>query len=503
MPGTDSSRMKSQQNLIVIDDLKDWSPDWKNYNVIAAEDYLTKPEYSAAGFKIINLCRNDRNLSTGYYISLLAEARGHRAMPTARTLQNLTSKRIYSDVLEELENTVQKSLSRIVQEDFALSVYFGQNLAERHSHLAQQLFNLFPCPLFKVQFCYTDNGWEIDSIKPFGLSHVPQSHRFKVKEAMDAFLSRRWTAERDRSHTGFDIAILHNPEEKQAPSDKKALKNFIRAGESLGCNVELITRTDYPRLLEFDALFIRETTALDNHTYRFATKAQREGMAVIDDPDSIRRCCNKIYLHELLRKNRIPVPRTEMLYGKNADQVASSLGFPMVVKVPDSAFSLGVFKVDTFDALKQLMQKLFKTSDFLIAQEFLFTDFDWRVGVLDGQAIFVCRYYMSQEHWQIYNHGKDGKTIPGNFDTIPVSEAPPNVIRTALAAAKLIGDGLYGVDLKQRGDNVYVIEVNDNPNIDSGVEDQVAGAEIYQKVMRSLLQRIEKTKQPALIAAER
>lgn len=491
------------RNLVVIDDFKDWSPEWAGYNVVLAEDYLTRPEFTAGDYKIVNLCRNDRKLSTGYYISLLAEARGHRAMPTARTLQNLTSKRIYSDVLDELNTTVQKSLARIIQEDFALSVYFGQNLAERHSHLSQQLFTLFPCPLFKVQFCYTDRGWEIQSIKPMGLSQAPQSHLFKVKEAMDAFLSRRWTSGRDRVNTGFDIAILHNPAEKQAPSDRRALNHFIRAGEALGCNVELITRTDYPRLLEFDGLFIRETTAVDNHTYRFATKAQREGMAVIDDPDSIRRCCNKIYLHELLRRNRIPMPRTEMLYAKNAEQVATSLGFPMVIKIPDSAFSLGVFKVDSLGELRQKIAKLFKSSDFLIAQEFLPTDFDWRVGVLNNEPLFVCRYYMSEKHWQIYNHAKSARSKGGAADTVPIENTPAEVIQTALAATKLIGNGLYGVDLKQRGDDVYVIEVNDNPNIDSGVEDQIGGAEVYQRIMKNLLQRIEKTKQPALTAAEK
>lgn len=489
--------MKSR-NLVVVDDMKDWSVDWKDYDVVAAEDYLTQAEFTSGGYRIINLCRNDRNLSTGYYISLLAEARGHRAMPTARTLQNLTSKRIYADVLDELDATVQKSLGRIIQEDFALSVYFGQNLAECHSHLSQQLFTLFPCPLFKVQFCYTDRGWEIQSLKPIGLSQVPQSHRPKVKESMDAFLSRRWTSrrERDSASTGFDIAILHNPDEKQAPSDRRALRNFIRAGEGLGCNVELITRTDYPRLLEFDALFIRETTSLDHHTYRFATKAQREGMAVIDDPDSIRRCCNKIYLHELLRKNKIPVPRSEMLYAKNAEQVAASLGFPMVVKIPDSAFSLGVFKLDSLVELKQKMPQLLRSSDFLIAQEFLPTDFDWRVGVLNGEPLFVCRYYMSKEHWQIYNHCKSAKSKGGEADTLAIEEAPEAVVKTALAAANLIGNGLYGVDLKQRGGRVFVIEVNDNPNIDTGVEDRVSGVEIYRKVMRNLLHRIEKTKQP-------
>lgn len=51
---------------------------------------------------------------------------------------------------------------------------------------------------------------------------------------------------------------------------------------------------------------------------------------------------------------------------------------------------------------------------------------------------------------------------------MPVEEVPKKVITTALKAANLIGDGLYGVDLKQNDKGVYVIEINDNPNIDSG-----------------------------------
>ena len=46
----------------------------------------------------------------------------------------------------------------------------------------------------------------------------------------------------------------------------------------MGVEVELITKKDYPRLAEYDALFIRETTGLDHHTYRFAKKAEEEGM---------------------------------------------------------------------------------------------------------------------------------------------------------------------------------------------------------------------------------
>ncbi|TVR50665.1 MAG: RimK family alpha-L-glutamate ligase [Puniceicoccaceae bacterium] len=487
--------MKSTRFLIVVDDLADWQSDWTGYPVISTEDYLTSADYLAPGYRVINLCRHGRTLSMGYYTSLLAEARGHRAMATARTLQNLNSKRIYGESIGELTDQIQKSLARIVHEDFSLSIYFGQNLAATHARLAQTLFTLFPCPLFKVDFRYQDHGWEIHQLRPLGLGQVPRSHLFKVKEAMDAFLSRRWRSYREREEqgTGIDLAILHQPGDKQPPSNSRALRHFVRAAESLNANVEFITRTDYPRLLEFDALFIRETTSLTNHTYRFATKATREGMAVIDDPDSIRRCCNKIYLHELLRVNRIRVPRTEILYPGNVDTLPERLGLPLVIKVPDSAFSLGVFKAETEADLRRMSRQLLRDSDLLIAQEFLPTEYDWRVGVLDREPLFVCRYYMSKDHWQIYNPGKSDDS-GGDFDTIPVEEAPPEVIRTALAAANLIGDGLYGVDLKQRGEEVYVIEVNDNPNVDAGIEDLVLGQQLYVRIIQSLIRRVEKIK---------
>lgn len=489
--------MKNSRNLIVVDDLRDWQSGWTNYPVVAADDYITSEDYTTSGYRVVNLCRHDHKLSIGYYTSLLAEARGHRAMPTARTIQSLMSKRIYEAELDELNSVVKRSLARIVQEDFSLSVYFGQNLAASHARLAQTLFAIFPCPLFKVQFLYRDDGWEIGSLRPLGLGQVPSSHLFKVKEAMDAFLSRRWRAERDRPSGGYDVAILHNPEEKTAPSNARALRHFIRAGESLGLDVELITRADFPRLLEFDALFIRETTSLANHTYRFATKAEREGMVVIDDADSIRRCSNKVYMHELLHKNRIRTPRTEIVSARNIEQVAADLGYPLVLKIPDSAFSLGVFKVADERELRTRAAALLKDSDLVLAQEFLPTDFDWRVGVLDRKPLFVCRYYMSRDHWQIYNHAAKGDDSAGHFDTIPVEEAPPGVIATALDAANLIGDGFYGVDLKQKGDDVYVIEINDNPNVDAGIEDRVLGDEIYTRIMQSILDRIESSKQRA------
>jgi len=69
------------------------------------------------------------------------------------------------------------------------------------------------------------------------------------------------------------------------------------------------------------------------------------------------------------------------------------------------------------------------------------------------------------------------------------------VVKLALKATQPVGDGLYGVDLKQVGNRPVVIEVNDNPSIDAGVEDAYLGDELYLRVMREFLRRMERKRQ--------
>ena len=62
---------------------------------------------------------------------------------------------------------------------------------------------------------------------------------------------------------------------------------------------------DIDRLGEYDALFIRENTHVNDHTYRMARKAQKEGLAVMDAPDAILKCNNKVYLAEVMLANEL------------------------------------------------------------------------------------------------------------------------------------------------------------------------------------------------------
>jgi glutathione synthase/RimK-type ligase-like ATP-grasp enzyme len=197
-------------------------------------------------------------------------------------------------------------------------------------------------------------------------------------------------------------------------------------------------------------------------------------------------------MYERMKQNRIPVPQTMVLTkGMTSTSKVQKMNYPMVLKQPDSAFSLGVIKVNNADEMVETLNRLFKKSDLVLAQEFLPSDFDWRIGVLDQSPLFACKYYMAKDHWQIYNWQVSKEDESGDAETIPVEDVPEQILKIAVKAASLMGDGLYGVDLKMVDDKVYVIEVNDNPNIDAGIEDLVLKEEIYHRIIQSLFDRIE------------
>lgn len=482
-------------HLVLVENSKDWQVDFPAVTVITAKDYLSNPEwFKSRDIGVINLCRSYRYLSIGYYCSLLAAPRRHKVIPSVNTITDLSSKAIYSLNVEDLDGLIQKSLRKghfgTDSSRYELAIFFGRCDESDLQDLARQIFDLFRCPLLKVEFRF-QGKWSIASIKPMHVNNLAEFQKILFIDALTQYLHRPWRRRKTRNAARYDLAILHSASEKMPPSNSKALQKFIKAGKKLGLAVELIGKRDYARLAEYDALFIRETTAIDHHTYRFAKKAQIEGMEVIDDPDSIVKCTNKVYLAELLATHNIPRPKTIIMQKGNLEPLEGKIGYPVVLKIPDGSFSRGIYKANNQKEYRQITERLFKESDLILAQEFLYTEFDWRIGILNKRPLYACQYFMSRKHWQIVKHEASGRAVEGGFKTWRVEDVPSTVINTALALANLIGDGLYGVDLKQNERGVYVIEINDNPNIDAGVEDVELGDTLYQSIMGEFVRRIE------------
>lgn len=481
--------------LIVSDNVDDWPHQIEDVEVVDAWRYLTQPEYAGRrNCKLVNLCRSYKYQSLGYYVSLLAEARGHKPSPSIVTLQDLKSPAMVRLVSDELDDLIQKSLHPLQSDQFILSIYFGRNMARRYERLSRHLFNMFQVPFMRFRFAREKGTWTIRGVKAVSAGDVPSSHWPFVVDAATKHFSGHTVGRTRRIQTRYDLAILYDPKEgESSPSDDDALKKFVKVGEKVGLSVEMITREDYGRISEFDALFIRQTTAVNHFTYRFSRRAASEGLVVIDDPESIARCSNKVYLAELLQRQKIPTPRTVVAHKDNAAMLAEELGFPIVLKKPDSSFSAGVVKVESRETLEQRLAEFFSESELLVAQEFLPTDFDWRIGILDRRPLYACKYFMAPKHWQIIRHDGPGRKY-GKWETMAVEMAPRKAVSIALKAANLIGDGLYGVDVKESGGKFTIIEVNDNPNLESGVEDQILRDDLYRRIMELFLRRIEEKK---------
>jgi glutathione synthase/RimK-type ligase-like ATP-grasp enzyme len=482
--------------LFVVNNPKDWPLEIPGVTVVPARTYLTDPQYfEERGAKVFNLCRSYKYQSAGYYVSLLAAARGHHPLPSLSTVQDLRSPGVARLLSEDLEELMQRSLGPLDVKQISLNIFFGRNENPIYDSLAWNLFGIFEAPLLKADFVLRDNEWQLRTIRALGASDVQASdHDFLLAAAGDYFSGKRRRARR-RPQSRYDIAILHDPAEAEPPSDKRALERFEDAAEALGLDVDFITKDDAGRVAEFDGLFIRETTAVNHHTFRIARRAEAEGLVVVDDSNSILKCTNKVYLAELLSLRKIPCPKTLVVHADNIDDIVPMLGIPVVLKQPDSAFSKGVTKVDTEETLRASVKEMLAQSELIVAQAFLPTDFDWRVGIFDGRPLYVCKYFMARRHWQIIRRNESGETaVEGNCKTVAVGEAPKEVIQTALKAANLIGDGLYGVDLKEVDNQPYIIEVNDNPSIDTGYEDAVLKGALYREIMSVFLQRIEAKK---------
>src|SRR6266511_2940033 len=314
--------------VILVDQPKDLPNAETPHKVITTSEYLARPRLFDMGRpKLVNLARSYAYQSKGYYASLLADARRADFQP---------------------------------EDEFKLLVCFGIARDPRFQSLGRMLFDWFRCPALEVNV--ESGAWlSIDRIRPRNITRLANGEASFLREALHQHTKREWRDPKARTVPKYDLAVLYDPNEKMAPSSPASIKHMARIAERLSVDVEPVTRRQLAEIAEYDGLFIRETTSIDNHTYRFARRAWQEGMPVIDDPISMIRCTNKVFLMELLSSNQVPTPPTVMLQeGTDLNKVMEELGLPLVVKIPDGSFSRGVHKADPPEQFKRIADELFE-----------------------------------------------------------------------------------------------------------------------------------------------
>jgi glutathione synthase/RimK-type ligase-like ATP-grasp enzyme len=275
------------------------------------------------------------------------------------------------------------------------------------------------------------------------------------------------------------------------PREEGALQKFKLAAEKQGSEFHFLFREDISEIPKYDAVFIRATTDPLNTAYVVSKIAWESGLKVVDDPESITICGNKIHQYALFEKYNVPYISTmylnkDELHHKKISDIFDALGKPVVIKAPYTSFSRYVEKAACETSFRDVAKRFFRKSDVLAIQRFTPTAFDWRVGVLNNDILYVCKYMIPRGKWK---HGAKLRGKPtviwGRTVRFRRREMPARLREVALKACSVIGKGLYGVDVKEVDGDFVVVEVNDNPSIYAGYEDS-SDHDIYKRIIAYL-----------------
>ena len=316
--------------LVLVDQDRDLSNADTPHKVMSTRDYLSRPQlFGGQKPKIINLSRSYGYQGGGYYCSLLAEARGHRIIPTVETIAELSRKTLYEQSLPDLESMLARCYEKTTPPpgQVKLFICFGQVAQANLMPFARLLFDWYRVPILRVTL--DGQGYkEIERIVPVGINTLNEDERAFFLRALEAHTRRTWKTAKTRTPAKYTLAVLHDPQEKLPPSSQESIRHFAKVAQRFSIDVEPIQKGDLDKLAEYDALFIRVTTSIDNYTYRFARRAQQEGMPVIDDPQSMIRCTNKVYLAERLSADgcRRPGPWWSRARSRRARSANGSAG---------------------------------------------------------------------------------------------------------------------------------------------------------------------------------
>jgi len=213
------------------------------------------------------------------------------------------------------------------------------------------------------------------------------------------------------------------------------------------CGVE----TDLP-----DALLPRTGSATDYFGLAILRQMEHLGVVVINSSQSIETVKDKLYAHQILAHNNLPIPRTMLIrFPVDVDLVAQQIGFPCVVKLLVGSYGQGVVLGQDPVGFRDLMELIssLDRSQAVILQQYIGTRFgeDLRVWVVGGRVIGAMLRKSTDGSFKAnITRGGEGHSYPLN----------PEIERLALSSTVALGLDVAGVDLLFDGDHYSVCEVN-------------------------------------------
>ena len=216
-------------------------------------------------------------------------------------------------------------------------------------------------------------------------------------------------------------------------------------------------------------IFVRGTPTKDSHL-DLISEFERLGYCCVNNRTTINICADKYRNYVRLKDYGLTQPKTVLI--PNKDMIDFSLEsldtrFPIIMKTLRGSKGVGVLFIESKRALDAIVQLVYKTeedSDLLI-QEYIKTDFDVRVIVLDGRIVATMQRDVVEGDFRS-NYSQGGKVKSYKLTSMEEKEC--------LLAAKAL-DGIFtAVDFiparNRERSPPYILEVNSSPGTD-GIEE--------------------------------
>lgn len=227
-------------------------------------------------------------------------------------------------------------------------------------------------------------------------------------------------------------------------------------------------------------IFIARKSILNSsRTKSLLEDLEDEGCTVINSLETIEICADKYKTYQRLSDAGISTPKTILITSddksdKILELVDKELGknYPIIGKILNSTHGVGVFKIDSRDSLIpyiQTLHKLDKEED-VILQEFIKSDSDYRVHVLNGEVIAVMERIHKEDEFR--NNVHQGASVK------LITDIPEELEDLAIKASDAVEGSWVGVDIiKDSKNNYYVLEVNSSAGT-KGIETASKGTDI-------------------------
>ena len=185
---------------------------------------------------------------------------------------------------------------------------------------------------------------------------------------------------------------------------------------------------------------------------------EAHGVSVINSSKILEVCGNKLLTSQILAKHGIPTPKTIVAFSaESAMQAVESVGYPCVMKpivgswgrqvVPIRDREIAEAMIELRDQQADSMQTIFYVQEMIKRPPR-----DIRCIAVGEEIVASVYRYSSAENWKT-NVALGGRTEP--------CKLTPELEEILVKTVNVIGKGVIGIDLMERGDSEYVVhEVN-------------------------------------------